>query len=145
MELGHFPMLRQWECNDEGLNTLITPFACNSFPSNSQILSPQHPLGDRSVEEISGLYFFCNLVWINKPEAHPPQPLSSTLGCHTVYSAEVPLSIFFFCELLAGTITIMQCGWLKARGWCQTLWLGFGWNSHAISQKSTSLNRRQYS
>ena len=35
--------------------------------------------------------------------------------------------------------------YLKARGWCQTLWLGFGWNSHAISQKSTSLNRRQYS
>ena len=34
---------------------------------------------------------------------------------------------------------------LKARGWCQTLWLGYGWNSHTISQKSTSLNRRQYS
>ena len=34
---------------------------------------------------------------------------------------------------------------VTARGWCQTLWLGFGWNWLAISQKSTSLNRRQYS
>ena len=33
----------------------------------------------------------------------------------------------------------------KARGWCQPLWLGSGWNWRAISQKSTSLNRRQYS
>ena len=34
---------------------------------------------------------------------------------------------------------------LKARGWCQLPWLGFGESWQATSQKSTSMTRRQYS
>ena len=46
---------------------------------------------------------------------------------------------------LLSEVQVFQTTMIKARGWCQTLWLGFGWNSHAISQKSALLNRRQYS
>ena len=34
---------------------------------------------------------------------------------------------------------------IKARGWCQPTWLGFGESWQATSQKSTSVTRRQYS
>ena len=34
---------------------------------------------------------------------------------------------------------------IKARGWCQPPWLGFGESWQATSQKSTSMTRRQYS
>ena len=51
---------------------------------------------------------------------------------------------FVVFEMSAADKRIVSFGF-KARGWCQPPWLGFCWNWQAISQKSTWLNRRQYS